>query len=155
MMDLIEKGHDPNITNTHGITLFQACIQDKRIHVVHELCPHININQKDSLCRNALFYVLKYLRGRSEQADLFYLSVERGADMKGTDKFGRTLLHEWNPQPSLETRATTDDQHASSKRDISLESLMERIPLEKSDLKKQTPLHAAVLQKNPLKARLC
>ena len=153
MMDLIKRRCDPNITNTHGITLFQACVQDKRIHTVHELCPHVDINQKDSVGRNVLFYVLKYLQGRPEQAGLFHLLMERGADMTITDNFGRTLLHEWNPQPSLHTRATAEDQHAS-KLDISLQSLMDHIPVDKADLKKQTPLHAAVMQENQYKARL-
>ena len=146
MMELIKRGHNPNITNIHGTTLFQACVQDKRIHTVHELCSLVDINQKDSLGRNILFYVLKYFRGRHEQDDLFRLLVERGADMSITDSFGRTLLHEWYPQ------RTTDHQNAS-KLDISLEELTKHIALDKCDFKKQTPLHAAVLQENLLKAR--
>ena len=113
MLKLIKAGWSPNITNTHGITLLQACVSDKRIPTVHELCSLIDINQKsvidinqkDSTGRNVLFYVLKYLRGVPEQADLFYMLIEKGADMKVTDNFGQTLLHEWNPatcSPDLE-----------------------------------------------------
>ena len=146
MMELIKGGHNPNITNIHGTTLFQACVQDKRIHTVHELCSRVDVNQKDSLGRNILFYVLKYFRGCHEQGDLFRLLVERGADMSITDSFGRTLLHEWYPQ------RTTDHQNAS-KLDISVEEFTKHITLDKCDFKQQTPLHAAVLQENLLKAR--
>ena len=151
MMELIKGGYNPNITNIHGTTLFQACLQDKRIHTVHELCSLVDINQKDSLGRSILFYVLKYLRGRHEQDDLFRLLVERGADMSITDSFGRTLLHEWDPHDTFESRASTD-RHASEL-NISLESFTKHIPLDECDFKKQTPLHAAVLQENLLKAR--
>ena len=156
MLKLIKAGWSPNITNTHGITLLQVCVSDKRIPTVHELCALrdinqksvIDINQKDSSSRNVLFYVLKYLRGLPEQADLFYMLIERGADMKVTDNFGRTLLHEWNPQPAPQTRAAT-----ACKDDISLESFMKHIRLDECDFKGQTSLHAAVLQNNPMKVQ--
>ena len=156
MMKLIKAGWNPNITNTHGITLLQACVSDKRIPTVRELCSLtdnnqkscVNINQKDSSGRNILFYVLKYLRGLPEQADLFYLLVEKGVDMKVTDNFGQTLLHEWNPQPAPRSRAAT-----ASKVDISIESFMKHIRLDECDFKGQTSLHAAVLQRNPMKVR--
>ena len=149
MMKLIKEGLNPNITDANGITLLQACLSEKRIPTVHDLCSLvdtnqkslIDLNQKDSLGRNVLFYVLKYLKGRSEQADLFNLLVEKGADMNVTDDFGRTLLHEWDPQP-----ATT------SKSNISLETF-KHIPLDTRDFKGQTSLHAAVLLWNPLKVR--
>ena len=152
MMNLIKGEYDPNITNIHGTTLFQACLQDKRIHTVYELSSLVNINQKDSLGRNVLFYVLKYFRGLPEQDKLFHQLVERGADISVTDDFGRTLLPEWDPLHTFQTQATADDQHAS-KLDISLERFLKHIKLDTHDLKKQTPLHAAVLQENPLKAR--
>ena len=152
MVELIKGGHGPNITNIHGTTLFQACLQDKRIHTVRELCSLVDINQKDSSGRNILFYVLKYLRGLPEQDHLFCLLVERGADMKARDNFGRTLVHEWDPQHTFQAGASANKQHAS-KLDISLECFMKHIPLDECDFKKQTPLHAAVLQKNPLKTR--
>ena len=164
MMKLIKDGYNPNIRNVHGTTLLQACLSDKRIPLVSKLCSLVDINQKDSLGRNVLFYVLKYMKGRPEQADLFHLLVDKGADMKVTDNFGRTLLHEWDPQISFKSQAASDDQH-SCKRDISLDSFKihiplgkrknfkTHIPLGKCDFKKQTPLHDAVLQENPLKAR--
>ena len=153
MVKLIKAGESPNITNTQGITLLQACLSNRRIPAVHKLCslidinqkPLIDFNQKDSLGRNILFYVLKYLRGLPEQDDLFHLLIEKGADMKVTDSFGRTLLHEWDPQPALQTQAL--------KMNISLESFTEHIPLDKCDFKDQTSLHAAVLQRNPMKVQ--
>ena len=156
MLKLIKAGWSPNITNTHGITLLQACVSDKRIPTVYELCSLIDvnqksvidINQKDSSGRTILFYVLKYLRGLPEQADLFYMLIEGGADMKVTDNFGRTLLHEWNPQPAPQARAAT-----ACKDDISLESFTKHIRLDECDFKGQTSLHAAVLQNNPMKVR--
>ena len=153
MVELIRnEGYNPNITNTHGTTLFQACLQDKRIHTVRELCSLVDINQRDSVGRNILFYVLKCLRGLPEQAELFHSLVDSGADIKVTDDFGRTLLHEWEPQHSFQTRATTENQQVS-KLDISLASFKKDILLDRSDFKKQTPLHAAVIQENLLKAR--
>ena len=152
MMELIKGGYNPNITNIHGITLFQACLQDKRIPTFRELCPFVDVNQKDSLGRNVLFYVLKYLRESPEQSKLFHLLAEKGADMKVRDKFSRTLLHEWDPQREIQTRATTDDVCAS-KLEISLESFTKHIKIHSTDFKRQTPLHAAVLQRNYLKAR--
>ena len=156
MMKLIKAGHNPNITNMDGITLFQACLSDKRIPTVRELCSLedikqktlIDINQKDSLGRNILFYALKYLRGLPEQADLFHLLLEKGADIKVTDKFGRTLLHEWDPQPVPQTQPATHP-----KVEISLKNLMKHIPLNTCDFKGQTSLHEAVLQRNPMKVR--
>ena len=153
MMKLIEEGWNPNITNMHGITLFQACMSDRRLSTVRELCllkninqkSLVDINQKDSLGRNILFYVLKYLKGHSEQADLFDFLLERGADIEVTDNFGRTLLHEWDPQP-----ATESNLHISlrSFKQIPLKEL-----LDKCDCKGQTSLHAAFLQQNSLKVQ--
>ena len=144
MMELIKEGYNPNITNIHGTTLLQACLQEKRIHVVRELCPLVDVNQKDSVGRNILFYVLTCLRGRPEQGELFHLFVERGADMTIQDDFGRTLLHVWDPQPASQTQSAPD---------ISLGDFTQHIDIDEWDFKKQTPLHAAVLQKNPLKVR--
>ena len=151
MIKLIKKGWNPNITNIDGITLLQACLSEKNIPIVHALCSLrdvdqkvlIDFNQKDSLGRNILFYVLKYLKGRFEQTDLFHLLVKKGADMQAVDDFGRTLLHEWNPQSAT-----------ASTLDTSFESL-KHIPniLDKCDSKGQTSLHAAVLQRNRLKVR--
>ena len=118
MKKLIKGGCNPNVTNSNGITLLQTCVSDKRIPTVLELCSLVDINQKDSSGRNILFYVLKYLKGRSEQADLFHLFIEKGADMKATDNFGRTLLHEWDPQLAT-----------NSEFDISLQNFIEHIPL--------------------------
>ena len=141
MVKLIKAGESPNITNTHGITLLQACMSDKRISTVRELCSLkdinqisvVDINQKDSSGRNILFYVLKYLTGLSEQADMFDMLIEKGADMKVTDKFGRTLLHEWNPQLAPQTGAATP-----CKVDISLESFKKHIRLDMSVILKAT-----------------
>ena len=156
MMKLIKAGSSPNITNSHGITLLQACLRDKRIPTVRELCSLVDINQKslvdinqkDTLGRNILFYVLKYLRGLPEQSDLFYILTEKGADMNVADSFGRTLLHAWDPQPAPQTRDAT-----TCKVDISLESFTKHIPLDECDFKGQTSLHAAVMQRNSVKVR--
>ena len=61
MIKLIKEGLNSNITNTNGITLLQTCLSEKRIPTVYELCLLVDLNQKDSLGRNILFYVLKYL----------------------------------------------------------------------------------------------
>ena len=145
---LIEEGYSPNITNVHGTTLLQACVSDKLIPYVRKLCSLVDINQKDSSGRNILFYVLTYLKGCNEQAEVFNLLIEKGADIEATDNFGRTLLHEWDPQFLCKLQVTADDQL-----DMSLKNFKTHIPLDKCDFKNQTPLHAAVLQQNPLKAR--
>ena len=136
-IELLNKGHDPNIKNTHGRPLLHLWLERKNRRVVHALCecPKLDITQTDNLGRNVLFYALDWCVHINETC--MYDSLKaKGAEVV-PDNFGRTVLHEWKEN---------NDGHD---RGLSLEKFLEDIPtIDICDNKKQTPLHMATFQNN-------
>ena len=141
---LIHEGHNPNIQTNTGKTLLQACIHRNIIPAVETLCncPSIDINQKDSVGRNVLFYCLdcpvQTIEGR--KVSMFDYLVGKGAKIV-SDDFQRTVFHEWYPMREGNAQA------------LSVEKLKTHIPLDCKDCKGQTPLHIAVLKQKDFKVR--
>ena len=137
MIELLKKGHNPNIKNTYGKPLLHLWIERKNRRAVQALCecPIFDITQKDHLGRNALFYVLDWFVSEGEICMYDYLKA-KGAEVV-PDKFGRTILHEWK------------EENDGNKRGLSLEKFLEDIPdINVCDHKNQTPLHVAVFRNN-------
>ena len=140
MRVLIKGGHDVNIPNVTGRSLLQACIQQRIIHVIPDLCAsQIHIDHRDSAGRTALFYSLTcpyshavYSKGIS----MFEYLESKGADVNRRDYFGRSVLHEWQPIPD------------GLKYGPSLETILKHIDINSTDHKGQTALHLAVLNNN-------
>ena len=144
LKNLLLEGHNPNIQDETGKTLLQVCTQRNLISAVETLCncPSIDINQKDSVGRNVLFYCLgcppQIIEGNN--VSVFDYLVEKGAEIF-PDKFQRTLLHEWCPE------------HQGSAQGLSVEKFTTHIQLDSQDYKGQTPLHIAVTKKKHFKVR--
>ena len=143
---------DPNTQDDMGKSLLQACIQSNHTSAVETLCncPSININQKDSVGRNVLFYCLDCppmcIKGRT--LSVFDYLVEKGAEIN-SDNFQRTLLHEWYPEREDENMYN-DERRAHI---LSVKKITAHISLGCKDYKGQTPLHLAVLKQKIFKAR--
>ena len=141
---LIAQGHNPNVQDNTGKSLLQACVQCKQLSVVEMLCncPTIDINQKDSVGRNVLFYCLDCppVRIEGRTLSLFDYLMEKGAEVM-PDKFQRTVLHEWYPACE------------GSAQDLSVEKFKAHIPLDCKDHKGLTPLHLAAVKQKHFKAR--
>lgn len=134
---LIEGGHNPNVSDEQGTPLLHYAVKHNYIPAVRILLESdmINIDLRDEIGRTVLFYATKSL-----DPALFHKLVQKGADITVTDRFGRTILHEWDPK---------DETGLKLQNTLNL-----RDGANKYDCKKQTPLHLAVIQKNKTKATI-
>ena len=145
MRELIKSGHDVNIPNATGRSLLQECIEQRITHVIPDLCAsQIHIDHRDSAGRTALFYsltcpVMHPVRG--ESISVFEYLASKGADVNARDYFGRSVLHEWQPQSD------------GLKHSPSLEKLLKHTDINSTDHKGQTTMHLAVLNNNILAVR--
>ena len=141
---MIENGHDPNVTNSRGTPLLHACLKNKMKQAVIALCnsPKIDIKQKDELGRTVLFYTLDWflITHNGKQCCMFDYLLEHGAECL-PDNFGRTLVHMWQTVPFSNIQGLT------------LKKLTDLVAIDQADYTSQTALHIAVHENKPVRVR--
>ena len=136
----IHNNTDPNITNDAGVFFLHSCIRYMPDRIVNAILnsPRFNVNH-----RNIYGQTISHCCAVNDRKWL-KIFIERGSDLRAQDIFKRTLLHEISFRP--------DDMNQDIINEAMIEKLVESNDMR--DVKQQTSLHIAVLQKDSRKVKV-